>query len=142
MTAYGAPRSDRTTCCRRTPGRHRGLGPRSGIRTHGHEGGGVGAVRQAVLRHRRLAVDALVTQRAQLHTHAGNVWDGIDYIYCVRFGATYRNNGRQADVWLLTGDDSGNKNLRQRRQPRRLRLESRPEGLASVQLIRDRAVGN
>jgi hypothetical protein len=44
-------------------------------------------------------------------THAGNLWVGTNYFYCFKFGATYRNNGRQDDVWLLTDDDSGNKNV-------------------------------
>jgi hypothetical protein len=44
-------------------------------------------------------------------THAGNLWVGTNYFYCFTFGATYANNGRQDDVWLLTDDDSGNKNV-------------------------------
>jgi hypothetical protein len=44
-------------------------------------------------------------------THAGNLWVGTNYFYCQIVGATYAHNGRQDDVWLLTDDDSGNKNV-------------------------------
>ncbi|MEV6844631.1 hypothetical protein [Actinoplanes sp. NPDC051411] len=44
-------------------------------------------------------------------THAGNLWVGTNYFYCQTPGATYAHNGRQDSIWLLTDDDSGNKNV-------------------------------
>ncbi|MGW2685749.1 hypothetical protein ACWC6I_21665 [Streptomyces sp. NPDC001414] len=44
-------------------------------------------------------------------THAGTLYAGTSYFYCWNYGNTYSNNGRTSDLWLLTDDDTGNRNV-------------------------------
>ncbi|MFG2576323.1 hypothetical protein [Streptomyces sp. NPDC048481] len=45
------------------------------------------------------------------HSHAGTLYIGSNYFYCWTEGAQYANNGHSSPIWLLTDDDSGNKNV-------------------------------
>ncbi|MFG1664937.1 hypothetical protein [Streptomyces sp. Y7] len=44
-------------------------------------------------------------------THAGWLYAGSNYFYCIKEGVYYTDNGRKSKYWLLTDDDSGNRNV-------------------------------
>ncbi|MFE1924259.1 hypothetical protein ACFW91_17045 [Streptomyces asoensis] len=44
-------------------------------------------------------------------THAGWLYAGSNYFYCLKEGVYYTDNGRRSRYWLLTDDDSGNRNV-------------------------------
>ncbi|MFD0312463.1 hypothetical protein [Streptomyces sp. NPDC127119] len=44
-------------------------------------------------------------------SHAGWLYAGSNYFYCYVRGVSYTDNGRESIYWLLTDDDSGNKNV-------------------------------
>ncbi|MGI5413901.1 hypothetical protein ACQEV9_44760 [Streptomyces chartreusis] len=44
-------------------------------------------------------------------THAGWLYAGSNYFYCIKEGVYYSDNGRKSKYWLLTDDDSGNRNV-------------------------------
>jgi hypothetical protein len=44
-------------------------------------------------------------------THAGWLYAGSNYFYCFVKGVTYADNGHVSSYWLLTDDDSGNRNV-------------------------------
>jgi hypothetical protein len=44
-------------------------------------------------------------------THAGWLYAGSNYFYCIKEGVYYSDNGRRSKYWLLTDDDSGNRNV-------------------------------
>jgi hypothetical protein len=51
------------------------------------------------------------TPDANTSSHAGTLYAGTNYNYCHIQGATYGVNGRYSATWLLTDDDSGNRNV-------------------------------
>lgn len=44
-------------------------------------------------------------------SHAGDLWAGWSYVYCKKWGVYLDDKGRGSAWWLLTDDDSGNRNV-------------------------------
>ncbi|MFJ9138704.1 hypothetical protein OG458_41215 [Streptomyces sp. NBC_01281] len=51
------------------------------------------------------------TPDSRTSSHAGTLFRGTSYFYCYTAGEVYTNNGRTSGWWLLTDDDSGNRNV-------------------------------
>lgn len=51
------------------------------------------------------------TPDANTSSHAGTLNQGSNYFYCWTGGQVFIANSHNSDIWLLTDDDSGNKNV-------------------------------